>query len=140
MHYVMTRDDLGEPAALSFRAAADDRQLAADIRNLEAVWGVPLGGEQIDRDDWQRAWRNIRVLANRLMNTVDDREQCEDEAFLNLLYAVGNFKRQAPIHLQVDLVPSQTSRHVNGFLLPGQLGRLDCNCVDSWQQLERSME
>jgi hypothetical protein len=90
--------------ALSFRATADDGKLAVDVRRLEALWGKPAGKGRIGRDNWLRAWRNIRVLASRLLDGLDPQGRCDPETFHHLVLAVGNFKRQAgDVHLPIDL-------------------------------------
>lgn len=79
MPVYMSADDLGHPMALSFRATADDGKLAVDVRRLEALWGKPAGKGRIGRDNWLRAWRNIRVLASRLLDSLDPQGRCDPE-------------------------------------------------------------
>jgi hypothetical protein len=98
----MTADDLGQPVVLSFRTTGDDGRLALDLQQLAALWGGPAGQSRVGRDDWLRAWRNIGVLASRLFDTLDPLRRCDPETFHHLLLAVGNFKRQAGIHVPVD--------------------------------------
>jgi hypothetical protein len=132
----MTADDLGEPVALSFRATGDDGRLAVDVRRLEAFWGNREGKGQIGRDDWLRAWRNIRVLASRVFDGLGSQGRCDPETFHHLVLAVGNFKRQAgDIHLPVELADLEAEQRREWLMLPGTLGRLDRDDVVSWQQL-----
>ena len=138
MHVNMTADDLGQPAALTFRATADEDRIAIDVRQIEALWGKPEGKGRIGRNDWLRAWRNIRVLASRLLDGLDPQGRCEPETFQHLLLAVGNFKRQAgDIHLPVDLADWETEWRSESLVLPGGLGRLDRDDVASWQRLDQ---
>jgi hypothetical protein len=133
----MSKDDLGDPAALSFRTTADDGHLARDVRRLAAYWGKPAGRGRVDREDWLRTWRNIIALASRLFGTLDAQGQCDPETFHHLLVAVGNFKRQAgDIHLAVDFADLAAERG-ESLVLPGDLGRLDRDDVASWQRLKR---
>jgi hypothetical protein len=134
----MTADDLGQPVALSFRETADDGQLARDVQLLEALWGISPGETRVGRDDWLRAWRNIDVLASRVFDIPDFQGRCDPETFQYLLWAVGNFKRQAGnIHLPVDFAGPAAAPRAESLALPGDLGRLDRDNAASWQRLDQ---
>lgn len=138
MPVYMTGDDLGQPVALRFRAAADDERLALDVQQLAKLWGKPAGESRVGRDDWLRAWRNISALAGRLFETLDPEGRCDPETFHHLLLAVGNFKRQAGgIHLPVDFADLVAGPRGESLVLPGGLGRLDRDSVTSWQRLDQ---
>lgn len=131
----MTKQDLGEPATLRFRDS-DDGQLAVDIARLASRWGEPIGRSQIGREDWLRAWQNIRVLADRLLGTPNSEQPCDQELFHHLMLAVGNFKRQAgDIHLAVEIADYFATRQSASLVLPGNLGRLERDNPASWQAL-----
>jgi hypothetical protein len=134
----MIEDDLGEPVALSFRAAGGSGRLAQDVQRLAEVWGMPVTNRGPDRRDWLRAWQNIDALANRLFDTLGAREQCDAETFHHLLLAVGNFKRQAGvIHLPVELADSVAGSRRESLMLPSGLGRLERDSEASWQRLRK---
>jgi hypothetical protein len=138
VHIYLSEDDLGKPAALSFRTTADNSQLARDVRRLAGDWGKPAVSGRIGREDWLRTSQNVTVLASRLFDTVDTQGRCDAETFHHLLMAVGNFKRQAgDIHLPVDFAELAAKRRRKSLVLPGDLGRLDRDDVASWQRLER---
>jgi hypothetical protein len=128
----MTEKDLGEPTALCF----GDGELAADIARLASLWGEPTGRSRIGRDDWLRAWQNIRALADRLLDAPDSSQPCDLEIFHHLMLAVGNFKRQAgDIHLAVEIADYLPARQSASLVLPGDLGRLERDNAASWQAL-----
>lgn len=52
MSIYMTWDDLGQPAALSFRTTGDDPRLGLDVQRLAALWGIPAGKSGVGHDDW----------------------------------------------------------------------------------------
>lgn len=136
MPIYMTKDDLGEPTALSFHAAGDSGRLTQDIQRLAEVWGIPATNSHVGRRDWLRAWQNITVLANRIFDTLGAQEQCDPETFHHLLLAVGNFKRQAGvIHLPVELADSVAGSRRESLVLPSGLGRLERDSEASWQRL-----
>jgi hypothetical protein len=138
VHTYLTADDLGRPDALCFDATADERGLAVNVRRLAMLWGTGAADARIGRNDWLRAWRNVRVLADRFMATVDATGRSDPETFHHLLLAVGNFKRQAgDIHIPVELAELSISQQRESFKLPGGLGRLDKNDVATWKGLEQ---
>jgi hypothetical protein len=133
----MSKDDLGKSSALSFRTTVNSNQLAGDVQYLADDWAKPAGRSQIGREDWLRTWQNITVLASRLFDTVDSQGRSDAETFHHLLMAVGNFKRQAgDIHLPVDFAGSVSKQRPKSLMLPGDLGRLECDKVAAWQRLK----
>jgi hypothetical protein len=133
----LTKKDLGDPAALCFGDRCADSELGSVVAGLASLWGEPAGRSQIGRDDWLRAWRNIRALACRLLDAPADRSQgCDVEVFHHLMLAIGNFKRQAgDIHLAVEVADYLPARQSASLVLPGSLGRLDRDDPASWQAL-----
>ena len=138
MPVYMSKDDLGKSAALSFRRTVNSGQLASDVQHLADDWAKPAGRSQIGREDWLRTWRNMTVLASRLFDTVDTQGRSDAESFHHLLMAVGNFKRQAgDIHPPVDFAGPVSKQRPKSLVMPGDLGRLECDEVAAWQWLKR---
>ncbi len=102
---------------------------------------LPLGREQIV--DWAAAfsadgrmrWEDCIRLADRFWMTPEDPDR--HVAWHHLLMAVGNFKRQSPIHLSGLLVPlldTSSPRPAEVAVPPGQ-SRLSRDTRQTWSTL-----